>query len=295
MTEPTKKQSAWLRPKCNKNEMRAGLYLVPTPIGNLADITLRALDCLSAVDLVVCEDTRMTKKLLTYYGLSKKLMVYNDHSTEAQRDKVIRAIKEGQSVALVSDAGTPLISDPGYKLVRAIMFEELYMTALPGANAVLPALQLSGMPSDKFVFLGFLPTKKGQRQETLKEWGAATLPVIYYESPSRLLSTLDMIADLFENREVAVVREISKMFEEYKSGRAQDLLAYYEEQGAPKGEIVLVIAPDDQVFADEDIKVLLLEALKGQRTKEAAQDVANQTGRSKKEIYEMALTLQKES
>lgn len=289
--DSTKKDRPWLLPNANKNELHAGLYLVPTPIGNLGDITLRALDVLSGADVVVCEDTRVTKKLLTYFGISKPLLSYNDHSDERQRASIIEKLQDNQIVAFVSDAGTPMVSDPGYKLVREVVSLELPITALPGANAVLPALQLSGMPSDKFSFIGFLPSKKGAREQVLRDWKDNSVPLISYETAPRLISTLESIKAVLGEREIAVVREISKMFEEARRGTVSDVLEFYQQEGKPKGEIVLVVGSSEEELSDQDVEALMREVLEDMSTKDAAAHVAEQTGLSKKELYNLALEI----
>lgn len=276
--------------------LKSGLYCVATPIGNLGDITMRALDVLRAVDVVVCEDTRMSGKLLSAYQISARLQVYNDHSGERGRDRIIGQIKEGMSVALVSDAGMPLISDPGYKLVRAIQEQGLYVTSVPGASAVLSALQISGLPSDKFCFLGFLPSKSKARKEVLDEWSGVKACLIAFETAPRLEASLaDIRLSLGDEREVAVVREISKRFEEVRRDNPGVLLDYYRKNGPPRGEIVLVIAPPDRkVFAEDELDDLLREALVSMTVKEAAKDVALKSGCRKSVLYDMALRISKE-
>lgn len=273
----------------------AGLYLVATPIGNLRDITLRALDVLETADFVLCEDTRVTRKLLSFYGIKTKALVYNDHSDERRRNEILQMIREGKVLALVSDAGMPLISDPGYKLVRSCMEENLYVTSLPGANAPLSALQLSGLPSDCFSFIGFLPSKTKSRKDILSKWASVPSTIVAFESAQRLTDSLNDIHAIMGARSVCVVREITKMFEEVKSGIAADLVTFYHENGAPKGEIVLVIAPPSEaVFAQEDLEGQIRNALKTMKTKEAAAEVSARTGVNKKELYEMALKVAKD-
>ena len=267
-----------------------GLYLVATPIGNLGDMTLRALEMLKGADLVLCEDTRVTRKLLSVFGIKAKTRPYNDHSEERLRGEITDLIENGQAVALVSDAGMPLVSDPGYKLVQICRERGLYVTSLPGANAPLAALQLSGFPSDSFAFTGFLPVKKTARQKILGQWKAVQTTLIAFETAPRLLAALEDIAQVMEKREVAVVREITKMYEEVRRGDVEDLCAYYQENGAPKGEIVLVIAPPGVQKVDRAmLEEMLREAMKTMRTKDAAAYVAERSGASKKELYTMAL------
>jgi 16S rRNA (cytidine1402-2'-O)-methyltransferase len=273
----------------------AGLYLVATPIGNLRDMTLRAIEVLGGVDLILCEDTRVSGKLMQAHGIKdKKLDVYNDHSADRMRPKVLRMIAEGSRVALISDAGTPLISDPGYKLVRDAHDLGLNVTSLPGANAVLTAMQLSGLPTDKFSFIGFLPPKEKARCDVLREWASVPSTLVCYETAPRLIASLkDMLATLGD-RDAAVTRELTKMFEEVRRDKLSNLIAWYEANGEPRGEIAVVIAPPDaKVFSDEVIEEMLGEALQTMRVKDAATHVAEKTGISSKKAYDVAIMLQK--
>ena len=293
-TELTKKDTPWLQGDGVTHHISAGLYLVATPIGNLRDITLRALATLRAADIVVCEDTRVSKKLLAAYGISKKLEIYNDHSDARQRTKIITAALGGKSVALISDAGMPLISDPGYKLVTACAEAGVKVTSVPGANAPLAALQLSGLPSDQFSFLGFLPAKTKARCDMLRLWEAVPATLVAFESAKRLIKSLADIASVMPGRSVAVVREITKLHEEVRKGSAAELAAHYEEHGPPRGEIVLVIAPpQDREISQSDVEEKLRAALKILSTKEAAAQVAEQTGLPRKVLYDLALRLNK--
>ena len=275
-----------------QTSLPAGLYIVATPIGNLRDITLRAIDTLTAADLVLCEDTRVTGKLLKYFDIKANLRPYNDHSSDAQRQSAVNEIAGGKAVALVSDAGMPLVSDPGYKLVRDCLDLGLYVTTLPGANAPLSALQLSGLPSDAFSFIGFLPAKDKARRDILTRWRDVPATLICFETGPRLIDSLNAISDTMGVRHVAVVREITKMYEEVRKGTAAELAAWYTENTAPKGEIVLVIdraAEGD--YSDEDIIPLLQATLKTMKLKDAAKHVAARTGRAAKEIYQIGLNL----
>ncbi len=284
----TKKDGGKLQPVA----LEPGLYIVATPIGNLRDMTLRALDVLQGVDLIACEDTRVSGKLLKAYDIKKPLESYNDHSAKGQRGKLLEKLAQGGSIALISDAGMPLISDPGYKLVRDCLDLGINVTSLPGANAPLTALQLSGLPSDKFCFLGFLPAKEVARRKVLQEWQSAQASLIVFETGPRLLAALKDIEVVLGNREVAVIRELTKMYEQVKRARVLELIEYYEEAGQPKGEIVVVIAPPEQkALSEEEIKNRLKEALDIMSTKEAASQVAEETGLSKKVLYEMALEI----
>lgn len=272
--------------------LKNGLYVVATPIGNLRDITMRALDVLRAADIILCEDTRVTKKLLNAYQIKAKTVSYNDHSDVSKRDWVIEELKSGKLLALVSDAGMPLISDPGYKLVKACQEHDIYITTLPGANAPLAALQLSGLPSDQFCFLGFLPHKTKARQDFLKPWKRVEATLICFDASPRLQASLQDILSVLGNREVAVVREITKLYEEVRKGPAEELLRYYNEHDRPKGELVLVIAPAlAEEVSQEDVEEMLMTALETMKTKDAAAYVAEQTGLKKKDLYDLALTL----
>lgn len=274
-------------------EIPAGLYLVATPIGNLRDMTLRALDVLGAVDLILCEDTRMTGKLLQAHGIkAPKLDVYSDHTADRIRPKILDLLASGKRIALVSDAGTPLISDPGFKLVRDAQDLGLNVTSLPGANAVLTAMQLSGLPTDKFVFLGFLPPKEKARCDVLREWADAPATLVTYESAPRLIASLRDMAKILGDRQAAVTRELTKMFEEVRRDTLGNLAAYYEQEGAPKGEIAIVIAPPgEKIYSDAAIEKLLRTALAELSVKDAAARVAEQTGLRKKDLYALALSL----
>lgn len=271
-----------------------GLYLVATPIGNLRDITLRALDVLAAADLVVCEDTRVSGKLMQAYGIKAKLLPYNDHNAGKQRGPIIEKLSAGGRVALISDAGTPLISDPGYKLVRDCLDLGIMVTTLPGANAVLSALQLSGLPSDRFTFAGFSPAKTAGRKEWLQTLVSAPGTLVIYETGPRLAAALaDMAAVLGGAREAAVVREITKMYEESRRGTLAALAETYAAEDAPKGEIVVVIGVGTEKEASaEDVDDMLRAALATLSVRDAAAHVAAATGLPKKQIYERALQVQ---
>lgn len=273
--------------------LKAGLYLVPTPIGNLRDMTFRALDVLSAADLIVCEDTRVTGKLMKAFGLKKPMRVYNDHATEKDRAHIISVIEEGEAVAMVSDAGTPLISDPGYKLVREIIAKGLEVTTLPGANAILPALQLSGLPCDAFSFIGFLPARSGPRKALLEKWQDRPGTLICYETGPRIEESLKDIKKVLGDRPAAMAREISKLYEETRRGKLSTILDSIVEGGQPKGEIVLIIGENkqDTGASAETIEGQLKEALQQLSVRDAAEMVATATGKPKKAIYMLALKL----
>ena len=218
------------------------LYLVPTPIGNLQDITLRALEVLKNVDLIACEDTRTSAKLLDHFGIKKPRTSYHDHNERTKAPQLIERMKSGQDVALISDAGSPGISDPGFYLVRACLEADIKVEALPGPTAIIPALTISGLPSERFVFEGFLPVKKG-RQTRLLQLSDEQRTMIFYESPHRILKTLTNFESTFgEDRRAAVVREISKTFEEAQRGTLDELKKYFSEKNKVRGEFVIVVA-----------------------------------------------------
>lgn len=283
-----------------KNQtLKSGLYLVATPIGNMRDISFRALDVLSSVDSIACEDTRITGKLLSAYRIKKPMVQYNDHSAARQRTKIMQDLAEGARIALVSDAGTPLISDPGYKLVREAREQGFDVTAVPGANAVLTALQLSGLPSDAFSFIGFLPAKSAARKKALEQWAAVPASLVVYETAPRLEDSLSDMLSVLGNRQAAVTRELTKMFEDVQAGALEDLVAYYKKKGAPKGEIVVVIGSEATIALSEEeerdravtIEDQLRVALKSMSVKDAAEAVAMASGKPKKTIYTLALKL----
>jgi 16S rRNA (cytidine1402-2'-O)-methyltransferase len=269
-----------------------GLYIVATPIGNLRDISLRALDILGMADLILCEDTRVTGKLLHHYGISKPTLSYNDHNGEERRPAIFAALEDGKRVALVSDAGTPLISDPGYKLVRDTQARGFYVTTIPGASSPLAALCMSGLPTDRFFFAGFLPTKHEARRKEIQICAAIPSTLIFFESARRLNETLAALYDILGNREAAVVREITKLFEESRRATLQELIAHYEREGEPKGEVVLVVSPPQEKNASEgEIENQIALLLASHSVKETAAILAEQTGLPRKEIYAMALKL----
>lgn len=272
--------------------LSSGLYLVATPIGNLRDMTLRAMDALASVDFVLCEDTRVTGKLLKAYGISKKMVSYNDHSASKKRSFVLEELSNGGRIALVSDAGMPLISDPGYKLVRDCLDLGIFVTSLPGANAPLAALQLSGLPSDKFSFLGFVPPKSEARKKIMRQWADVPGSLIIFESGPRLIDSLKDMLTVWGDRPAAVVRELTKLYEESRRGSLSELASFYESEGRPKGEIVVVVgAAAVRDYSEDDLKELLNRALETMGMKEASAFVSDETGKSKKILYELALSM----
>lgn len=268
------------------------LGLVATPIGNLGDITARALDWLKSADLIACEDSRVTQVLLRNAGIERPLVSYHDHNADAMRPKLLARVAAGERVALVSDAGTPLISDPGYKLVRDAIAAGLHVTMLPGPSAPLMALALSGLPTDRFLFNGFLPPKPGARRRAIEEAGRAPVTLVFFETAPRLVEALHDLKATLGDRPAAVARELTKMFEEVRRGRLSELIAHYDEAGPPKGEIVVVVGPPEEVeVAAEDVDTMLRRALATMSVKDAAATVSAATGKPKREIYARALQL----
>ncbi|QPC99987.1 16S rRNA (cytidine(1402)-2'-O)-methyltransferase [Qipengyuania soli] len=276
-----------------ENSLDPGLYIVATPIGNLGDITLRAVDVLRRCDGVACEDTRVTGKLLKHLGISKPLWRYDDHSEHRDRSRLVESMRT-RAVALVSDAGTPLVSDPGYRLVNDCRAEGIPVTALPGPCAAVMGLTLSGLPNDRFMFAGFLPSKDKARREFLEELAGIDATLIFYETAPRLLKSLDAIDHALPNREVAVARELTKLHEEARRGMPPGLIAYYDAH-PPKGEIVLLVGPPiEQVMSGNDADMLLADALTTMKTSQAAAHVAKVTGLDRKELYKRAMELRGE-
>jgi 16S rRNA (cytidine1402-2'-O)-methyltransferase len=266
----------------------SGLYVVATPIGNLADMSQRAILILEAADIVAVEDSRVTGKLLHHLGLKKKMRRYNDHSSEADRLALVAAARNGV-VALVSDAGTPLISDPGYKLVRSAREAGVEVYAAPGPSAAIAALSICGLPTDRFLFAGFLPSKAKARADALAELAEIKATLVFYESGPRLAATLAAIAETYGGREVAVARELTKKFEEVVTGSASELAERYAEQ-EPKGEIVLVVGPPSEEVAVEagDVDTALREALKTMSAAKAAGGIAKRFGLERSDVYARA-------
>lgn len=274
------------------HELEPGLYIVATPIGNLSDISARAISTLAHVKYIACEDSRVTGKLLRHLDVTTPTLRYNDHSKQADRDNLLGLASE-RPVALVSDAGTPLISDPGFKLVRAAREAGISVYAVPGASAFVTALLLSGLPSDRFLFAGFLPNKAKARDDALAQYNALDATLIFYESAQRLAAALAAMAVLWPEREGAVVREITKKFEETRNGTLRQLAAFYA-QNTVKGEICIVIGPPIQVAAqidDDAVQSALAEALGAMSTGKAASSVAQQFGLDRKSLYDAALRI----
>ena len=271
-----------------------GLYLVATPIGHLGDVTLRALETLAGADVIACEDTRVTCRLTERYGITTPLTAYHEHNAAQARPKLLSRLVDGQSIALVSDAGTPLISDPGYKLVRAAREAGHQVTALPGASAVLAALTVSGLPTDRFFFEGFLPPKQAARQKRIANLANIQATLVLFEGGSRLASTLADLAAMLGPRAAAICRELTKLHEEVRYENLDVLARLYANGAETRGEFVVVVAPPAEEERADDVDALLKRALARVSVKDAVGEVAVATGRPRREIYQRALALTKD-
>ena len=275
----------------------SGLYIVATPIGNIQDISHRAVEILSEADIIAAEDTRVTKKLFSLLGLptNKKFIPYEDHSEQEKFQQIIDLINEGNSVALVSDAGSPLISDPGYKLVRECRKQDIYVTTLPGACAVISALQLSGLPTNRFMFAGFIPNKDKARIDLFTELKNINTTLVLYETAIRLEKSLEALQKIMPAREIAVVREITKLYEETIFGSIADVLEKLKANPI-KGEIALVIAPPIEQRSDEvDIESLLKVEMQKSTLKEAVKKISETYHLKRNDVYEKALQIKNQS
>jgi 16S rRNA (cytidine1402-2'-O)-methyltransferase len=270
----------------------AGLYVTATPIGNAGDITLRALELLRAADVIACEDTRVTGKLLSRYGIDTSMQPYHEHNAARMRPLLLQRLAAGEVVALVSDAGTPLISDPGFKLVQAAIAEGIFVTVLPGASAPLAALCVAGLPTDRFLFAGFLPSKTAQRRRVLNELKQIPATLVFLESAQRLAASLADMAEVLGPRSAAVARELTKLFEEVRRDTLGALAQHYAEAGPPRGEVVVAVAPPlDTGAAAIDLDTALATALARMSLREAAAAVAEATGLPRRQVYARALVL----
>jgi 16S rRNA (cytidine1402-2'-O)-methyltransferase len=275
-------------------ELAPGLYLVATPIGNTEDITLRALKTLAAADVIVCEDTRVSAKLLARHGIERPLLAYHEHNAERTRPLLLERLKRGERLALISDAGTPLVSDPGFKLVRAAVAADLPVTTLPGPSAALAGLVLSGLPSDRFLFAGFLPPKTAARRRALAELETVKATLIFFESGPRLADALADMVEMLGKRDGAVARELTKLYEEVRRGDLAELAAQYRAAGPPRGELVVVVGPPDTetpAVSEEALDRQLAEALGRMSIRDASAAVAAATGKPRREVYARALLL----
>jgi len=276
--------------------LKAGLYIIATPVGNLGDITYRSAEVLGEVDVIACEDTRVSKKLLNLLGLMRdqEFVSCHEHNIDKVADGIVDMVKNGKRVALISDAGSPLICDPGALLVKLFRENNLYYTALPGATAFVPALQMSGILTERFMFCGFLPNKKNARVKYLTEVKDYDTALLFYETPHRLLDALNDMHELLSPRRCAVVREISKIYEETVAGDFDEVIADFRAREEIKGEYVIVIAKPDKQKKDitaVDLDKLLVDAMQTLSLRDAVNSVADATGIKKKVVYSAALAL----
>lgn len=269
------------------------LYLVATPIGNLADVTLRALETLAGADWVACEDTRVTRVLLDRYGIRRRTFAYHEHNAAEAGPKLLAALEAGRSVALVSDAGTPLVSDPGFRLVGQAIERGVKVVPVPGPSALLAALTASGLPTDAFLFAGFLPVKEGQKRTRIGDFKATPATLVFFESPRRLADTLATMAEVLGGeRPAAVGRELTKTFEETRRGTLAELAAFYAGAETPKGEIVICVGPaGDKVAEAGDVDAILQSLAAEMPASKAAAEAARMTGRPKPELYRRLMDL----
>ncbi len=279
------------------NTSSGTLYIVATPIGNLEDMTFRAVRTLKEVDLIAAEDTRHSRKLLSHYGIATRMTPYHDHNEQLKTDYLIGLLHEGQSIALITDAGTPCIADPGYRIVQAAVAAGVRVVPIPGASALAAAVSAAGLPTDRFAFEGFLPPKQGKRLAKLAELKNECRLVIYYEAPHRLAATLADMRTTLGNRQAVIARELTKIHEEFRSGTLHELADFYCEQQV-KGEIVILVAPpaEDDAKPVTDASLLLRRLLdEGNLSlKDAVIQAALQTGISRSDLYEMALRIKRE-
>lgn len=275
--------------------LEPGLHVVATPIGNLRDMTVRAVETLAAASLVACEDSRVTRRLVDHFGLTARLVPYHEHNAAEMRPKLLERLAAGESVALVSDAGTPLVSDPGFKLVEAAREAGHRVIPVPGPSAVMAALVAAGLPTDAFFFAGFLPPKTAGRRTRAGALAAVPGSLVFFETGPRLAASLADLAEVLGDRQAAVCRELTKLHEEVRRGSLPDLAAAYAGEADPKGEIVLVVGPPGEAPppADTDVEALLRAELAEKSVKDAAAAVAAATGLARRDLYQRALLLAK--
>ena len=279
-----------------KNKLKTGFYIVSTPIGNLDDISFRAIKTLNDVDLIACEDTRVSKKLLSYYNINTPVFSVHNYNEKDKINFIKSKIEQGFSIALISDAGTPLISDPGYKIVSDLRDNNFYVTIVPGVSAVISALTLSGMPTNKFCFLGFIPTKNSEKKQAFENIKIYDGTTIFYESPNRIIETLKTIKNILPDRKIAIAREMTKIYEEVKIGTADELVKYFK-LNPPKGEFVGLISPyvenKNQEIETEKIEKCLKVIGKKLSLKDASELLSLALETNKKNIYNIGIRLNK--
>ena len=275
----------------HKKVIPPGLYIVSTPIGNAQDLSLRALQILSFANHIVCEDTRVTKKLFKIHNISNQLTAYNDHNAEKLRPSLIKRLQNQESIGLVSDAGTPLISDPGYKLVSACIEKNIPITTVPGASSVLSSLIISGLPTDKFFFYGFLPNKTRQRKSALRNLESIPGTLIFFESTKRLQGSLADMLQILGDRRLSIARELTKLFEEVRRGSLSESIEWYQNSATPKGEVTIIVGPkpDKPELSDNILDNKITHLLPKNSTKETVNILASKTNLSKRHIYSRIL------
>ena len=277
--------------------MKNGIYIVATPIGNLQDISSRAKEVLNCADVIACEDTRIAKKLFSLLGLDsqKSFIRLDDNTEQEQSQKIVDLILSGKAVALISDAGSPLISDPGFKLIRLCRKQGIYVCSIPGACAVICALQLSGLPTNRFMFAGFIPNRDKARKDLFLELKDINATLVFYETANRIVKTLNAAKEVFADREISVAREITKVYEECINGTADELILHFSAK-EPKGEIVVMVSPPTEKDnkAELDIISLLKQELSRNSLKTAVKNIVSQYNLNKNEVYELALQVKNE-
>src|SRR5580698_3082235 len=294
-SEDTPRPSAFtaLGMRAEAEPIAPGLHVVATPIGNLRDITLRAIATLAAAEAVIAEDTRVSHNLLAHYGVTTPLIAYHEHNAAAVRPHLLARLAEGAALALISDAGTPLVSDPGFKLVTEALAAGIAVTSVPGPSAVLAALVVAGLPTDRFFFEGFLPPKSAARRARINELAFVPATLVFFESPRRLVEMLTDLAAELGDRPAAVARELTKLYETVRRGALAELAAHYGGEEPPRGEIVVLVGPPDAAapVAEDELDRLLHRALESLSVKDAAAAVSAQTGAPRRQVYARALTL----
>ena len=271
-----------------------GLTLIATPIGNLRDVTFRAVDALMEADHILCEDTRVSRKLLSHYSIKTKLISYHEYNATSLRPKILRSLQQGKKIALISDAGTPNISDPGYKLIESCLANDIQVSAIPGPTAVIAALSISGLPTDNFYFGGFLPSKTTARKKTFSSLKALDTTLIFYESPARLVACLHDSLEYFAGRTAVVARELTKLHEDVRRAEISELYTFYKGLIRVRGEIVFLISPPrkEALYLNHDqIRKLLKERLANETLKDAAKNLAREYEISRSLVYKLALEM----
>jgi 16S rRNA (cytidine1402-2'-O)-methyltransferase len=268
-----------------------GLHVVATPIGNLGDITIRALSTLAAAETVLCEDTRTSGRLMERFAIRTRLSPYHEHNARDVRPGILERLKQGAAIALISDAGMPLVSDPGYRLVKEAAEMGIPVTACPGPSAVLTGLALSGLPTDRFLFAGFVPQKQGERRRLFAEFAKLKATLIFFESPHRIVETLHDLATVLPGRAVAVTRELTKLHEEVLRGTAAEIAAQLEARTSVKGEITLLVGPpvEEEAVQEADLDAAIAEALADMPASKAASEVAKRFNLSRSDVYQRIL------